>query len=131
MDHRIKSIIEFIRTNINKKITLKDLSNIFEISYCHLSFLFKKETGMTFSEYYRSLKIRYAKILLRRSYLEIKEICYSLGYTDLSHFYRDFKNLVKKTPCEFRKSRESNNARKYVEKIPKKYNTPKKWTIDN
>jgi len=131
LDHRIKSIIEFIKANINKKLSLKELSDIFEISYCHLSFIFKKETGMTFSEYYRSLRIRYAKIRLRRSYLEIKEICYNLGYTDLSLFYRDFKNLVKKTPCEFRKSIESNNARKYVEKIPKKYKTPKKWTADN
>ncbi len=108
-----------------------DLSNIFDISYCHLSLLFKKETEMTFSEYYRSLRIRYAKIRLRRSYLDIKEISYSLGYSDLSHFYRDFENLVKTTPREFRKSRESNNVRKYVEKIPKKYNTPKKWIIDN
>lgn len=131
MDYRIKLIIDFLKTNINKKLSLKDLSNIFEISYCHLSFLFKKETGITFSEYYRLLKIRYAKIRLRRSYLDIKEISYSLGYSDLSHFYRDFKNLVEKTPCEFRKSRESNNVRKYVKKIPKKYNAPLNWTIDN
>jgi len=131
LDFRIKSIIEFIKTNIDKKLTLKDLSNIFEISYCHLSFLFKKETGKTFSKYYRSLKIRHAKILLGRSYLEIKEICYSLGYSDLSHFYLDFKNLEKITPKEFRKSIESNKNRKYVEKIPKKYNKPKNWTIDN
>jgi len=131
LDHRIKSIIEFIKTNIDKKLTLKELSNIFEISYCHLSFLFKKETGMTFSKYYRSLRIRYAKIRLRRSCFDIKEISYSLGYSDLSHFYRDFKILVETTPREFRKSRESNNVRKYVEKIPKKYKPPENWTIDS
>lgn len=58
---------------------------------------------MSFSKYVRSLKIERAKNLLKESPKEIKEIAYETGYRSLTHFYRDFKSLVGKSPSGYRK----------------------------
>jgi len=64
---------------------------------------------MTFSSYLKYLRIRYAKILLRRSLKEIKEISFEIGYKDISHFYHDFKYFTGKTPFKYRMK-----CRKYI-----------------
>jgi len=104
MDYRIETLLEYIETNISRNVSLNKASNALGLSSGYLSTLFKKEMGITFSEHTKSIKIRHAKILLRRSMLEIKEIAFKLGYRNISNFYRDFKSVENLTPLEYRKN---------------------------
>ena len=125
MDLRIKLISKFIKKTCNKKIYLDDLSRTFGISSCYLSFLFKEETGMTLSEFQKSIRMRHAKALLRRSLFEIKEISFRIGYKSLSQFYRDFKSNEKVTPSEYRARYEKSITRIYSERLKKNANESK------
>jgi len=103
MDKKIEVILLFIQKNPGEKITLKKISDICDTNYCYLSSAFKKKTGISFSKYKKSQKIEAAKIQLRESPKEIKEVAYGLGYKSLAHFYCDFKSIVGASPKAYRR----------------------------
>jgi len=102
MDYRIDAVIKILRKNLNSDISLEKMAENVDLNPCYFSVLFKQEVGVSFSSYLRSLRIKYAKIYLRRSLTEIKTIAYDVGYKNISHFYCDFKRLIGFTPLEYR-----------------------------
>lgn len=118
MDKIIEAILLFIQENLDNKITLKKLSDIFDTNYCYLSSEFKKKTGISFSKYKKSLKMEAAKTQLNESTKEIKEIAYDLGYKSLTHFYSDFISFVGVSPKSY-KTENSMISQYYLEKIQK------------
>ena len=93
---------EYIKTNYSKAITLEDVAREINVSPQYLSKLFKEETGENFIDYLTSIRIRIAKNLLEGDELSVKEICYSIGYSDPNYFSRIFKKVVGATPTEYR-----------------------------
>jgi AraC-like DNA-binding protein len=67
-----------------------------------LSFLFKKEVGITVSEYIQQTKIDEVKKLLAYSKTPISEICSLLNFNDQSYFTKVFKKVVGITPKQYR-----------------------------
>ncbi|MBD3239243.1 MAG: helix-turn-helix domain-containing protein [Chitinivibrionales bacterium] len=72
------------------------------ISSSYLGKFFRKESGMSFSEYVNSVRISHAKELLLSSNMSITRIALSCGYGTLEHFTRTFKKMTGSTPREFR-----------------------------
>ena len=93
---------EYIKTNYSKSITLEDVAREINVSPQYLSKLFKEETGENFIDYLTGIRIRIAKSLLEGEELSIKEICYSIGYSDPNYFSRIFKKIVGSTPTEYK-----------------------------
>lgn len=93
---------EFIKANYAKPITLEDVAREINVSPQYLSKLFKEETGENFIDYLTGLRIRIAKTLLEGDEGRVKEICYSIGYSDPNYFSRIFKKIVGTTPTEYR-----------------------------
>jgi len=118
MDNIIEALLLFIQDNLDNKMTLKELSDIFDMNYCYLSSKFKKRTGMSFPKYKKSLKMEAAKIQLNESTKEIKVIAYNLGYKSLAHFYSDFISFVGVSPKSY-KTENSMISQYYLEKIQK------------
>jgi len=116
LDYRVEAIIGVLRKNLNNDISIKKISEITQLNPCYLSTLFKKESGVSFSSYLRSLRMRYAKIYLRRSLMEIKTIAYNIGYKDISHFYGVFKKMTGLTPSEYRSKYKKGLIKRTVEK---------------
>ena len=46
-----------------------------------------------------------AAVLLSTTFLSVKEIMARVGFSDESHFVRDFKKIYGMTPTEYRKSK--------------------------
>lgn len=70
----------------------------------YLDRLFKKEFGLSVSQYIKEKKIDYAKMLLRTTNLSVSEIAQRLGYINLSHFTASFKQITNTTPVNYRKN---------------------------
>ena len=66
--------------------------------------LFKRHTGMNFTEYVSRLRIDRAKELLANPNLRISEIAYEVGFQSLTHFNRIFRKLEGQAPTAYRDS---------------------------
>ena len=63
----------------------------------------KKKTGLSPMDYYIKMKIQYACQLLSQSDLKIKEVAEKIGYEDPYYFSRLFKQVMNKSPKDYRK----------------------------
>ena len=65
--------------------------------------LFKNETGLSPVDYINRRRISQAETLLSNSSLSIKDVAFSVGFTDQMYFSRVFKRLNGQPPSEFRR----------------------------
>jgi len=98
---KIGQIIEYMRQNINRKVTLEELSEIVGLSTFYLSKTFKDATGYPIITYFNKMKIDKAKELLIEGNKKVKEVAYELGYTNEFYFSRIFKRIEGLSPKEF------------------------------
>jgi AraC-like DNA-binding protein len=103
MDPRIKTAIDYIEKNYDKKISLKEISQISDLSTSHFCCLFKSELEMCFTRYLKLHRMKRAKNFLENTDLLIKQIVYQVGYRDLSNFSHDFRKIFGTSPSKFRK----------------------------
>lgn len=100
MDRRIEVVIAKIEND--PTVEFADLALLVNLSSSRLRHLFKKETGVTYKNYLRNLRLRAAEVLLRTTFLSVKEIVTRVGLTHTSHFNREFKRLYGTSPTAFR-----------------------------
>ena len=88
--------------------TLSISSLAYELSYSskYLSHLFRQKMGMTYSEYLRTLRIRYAVSLFDHGIDSIKNVALLSGFTDPLYFSGVFKKQFGVSPTEYIRSRE-------------------------
>ncbi|WP_010277279.1 helix-turn-helix transcriptional regulator [Paenibacillus senegalensis] len=104
LHRKISEIVEYINVNYGEEITLSSLSRSFYISPYYLSRKFKEVTGFSFVEYVNSVRIKEAQTLLRQTDEQIIRIAELTGFDNISHFGRVFKQMLKISPMEYRKS---------------------------
>ncbi len=101
-----ESLIEkaesFINRNYMKDLSLDDISRYCNISSYYFSKLFKQETGENYVEYLSRVRIENAKKMLSDSEASIKEISYSVGFSDPNYFSRAFKKYEGVSPTEYK-----------------------------
>ena len=83
-------------------LTLETISNTLYISKSHLSRLFKKLVGESFSDYLRKVRMDQACRLLRETKMSTEEIVLRCGLRDLQSFYRNFHAMMGMTPHQYR-----------------------------
>jgi AraC-like DNA-binding protein len=66
--------------------------------------LFKKATGLTFTDYLARTRIERAKNLLLNPNVRVSEVAYDCGFISLTHFNRIFKRVVGKSPTDYRRT---------------------------
>lgn len=102
--NNIKKIVLYIRKNLTNRISLDDIAKNLYITKEHLSRLFKKEMGVTISEYIIKTKIEQAKNLLRHTDYNILDIAVLLNFANSSHFSNSFKKITGLSPSDYRKN---------------------------
>lgn len=93
----------FIEENLGNKVNLEDVSEKLGFNPAYFSQLFKKETGESFVAFRRRLRMERAKQLLEKGEMRIIDISNEIGYEDLPHFTKSFKQYTGYTPSEYRK----------------------------
>lgn len=98
----IADCIEYVYAHIQTRITVEDLAACTGLSPSHLSRLFKKETGISVSDYIREKKVEKAQELLRYSDFSLIEIANTLSFSSQSHFTQVFRAFTGVTPKKYR-----------------------------
>lgn len=70
----------------------------------YLSFVFKKQFGMGFSEYLRLLRIKYAVTLIEGGVTSVKNVAFLCGFADPPYFSKVFTEVVGVSPRQYRKN---------------------------
>ena len=85
------------------QITLEEAARQLSVSPEYLSRQYKKETGLSFSEDLRRLKVEKVKTLLIGTTLNLTKIAAMTGFSDPKYMSRVFKEEVGVLPAEYRK----------------------------
>ncbi|MDF2814868.1 MAG: hypothetical protein K0Q81_1068 [Paenibacillus sp.] len=93
----------YIRDNLSRPLTLRDIAEYLSVSERHLSRLFSVGIHENFTNYIRDERIRLAAQLLGSSELSIKEIAEATGFSSVHYFTRLFMKVKKLPPGQFRK----------------------------
>ena len=97
-------IIKYLNENYQQDISLQQLADSFHLNASYISFLIKKETGLTYSQYLTNLRISQAKRLLTSSQLTLTEISESVGFHDYFYFIKKIKKITGVTPGYYQKN---------------------------
>ncbi len=98
----IDNVVHFMRENIHKRLTLKEISEYSGLSISHFSTVFQKKTGYSPSNYFSQLKIQDACHYLDFSDMKISQIAMMFGFDDPFYFSRVFTKTMRISPTEYR-----------------------------
>jgi len=91
-----------IQNRYGENLTLGQVAQEVHVSVCYFCKLFRKATGMTFTEFVSRTRTERAKEMLLNPNLRVTEIAYEAGFQSLTHFGRVFKKLVGESPTSYR-----------------------------
>ena len=100
---KLGEIVQYIHDNVQQPISIAQMAQKLHYSVSSLERLFRRMLQTTPMEFIRKIKMQYACKALMNSDTTISEIAFSLGYSDQSHFIREFKKSMKETPFQYRK----------------------------
>ncbi|OCT12882.1 hypothetical protein A8709_21360 [Paenibacillus pectinilyticus] len=100
----IERVCQFIESRHASPLTLEQVCSMAGMSQSKFTALFRGVVGKTFLEYRNDMRIRFAKRLLETTDEKIIHIAKEVGFDDLSHFNRLFKQEVGVSPGKYRRS---------------------------
>ena len=102
---RLHEVFKFIELNYHQSISLKEVAKAVGYSPAYLTDLVKKLTGKTVNRWIIECRIVQAGSLLLGTNYSINEIAVTVGYQNINHFYRQFRDYYNHTPRTWREIR--------------------------
>lgn len=90
-DPRITCIVDFMHRHMAEPLTVAALAERINVSRSRFTALFVAQTGAAPMRYLQRARLRRARLLVERTFLGVMEIMVAVGYSDPSHFARDFR----------------------------------------
>lgn len=100
----VLNAINYINDNITSPISLKDISDHIHLSNEHTSRIFKKEMGITVTDYINNQKMQLAKDMLTSNEMSLLDIAYKMGYENYGYFNKTFKKHFGISPQKMKMS---------------------------
>lgn len=104
---RLRSTVEYIHTNFDKKLTLQQLAGQAAMGKSYFSSYFSDTMKMTVFDYIEHVRVNHAAVLLKTTSDAVLDIALQSGFQSSSYFNRVFKKIMKMTPGAYRKSKDS------------------------
>ncbi len=93
---------QHILSHLTEPLTLEDVARHAGVSSFHFCKIFKRATGLTFTELVNRARVEQAKRLLLKPQRRITEVAYDVGFQSLSQFNRSFRRVTGESPTQYR-----------------------------
>jgi AraC-like DNA-binding protein len=100
-DHRVENVIRYITRHYAERLTVEKLASMVNLNTAYFGNLFKRETGISLNHYIARIRIRNAENILRSGDYKIMNVAEQCGYSDMYHFYKQFKAITGLPPSKF------------------------------
>lgn len=104
----------FIHAHLAEPMTLEVVAKAVNVSPFHFCKVFKRATGLTFTDFVNRARVEKAKRMLMRPAARITEVAYDVGFQSLSHFNRSFRRIASESPTEYRGRMKDHDAPVYA-----------------
>ena len=101
---RLNDVLDYTFQHYKQQITIECIAKIAFLSRSQFSYFFKLHTGKTYIQFLNELRIENACILLKNNQYTIEQVCYEVGFKNVSNFTRQFKKVKSITPSNYRKT---------------------------
>jgi AraC-like DNA-binding protein len=99
-DYRIQKATRYLTKHYQEKIQVKKLAGMTGLNPVYFGALFKQETGLTIHQYLIKTRVQNAVYLLRGGLYKVTEAAEYCGFSDVHHFYRQFKAVMGFPPSQ-------------------------------
>lgn len=99
--HKVDLILEYIREHHREPLTNKQIGEHFRFHPVYINRLMVQHTGTSLHQYLINYRISLAINLLQDSIKSVSEIAYEVGFKDVNHFSKCFKNTVGLSPRQY------------------------------
>ncbi len=101
-DLYLENAKDYIMQNYLNPLSVQTLADFIGIERSYLYRIFKINLGMSPLQYINSFRITKACELIKSTNLSIEEVAKSVGYDNISHFYKNFKKYTNITPNQYK-----------------------------
>ncbi len=95
---------KFIEDHQAEPLSLGRIAQVANISRHYFCKMFKKATGINFTDYLSRVRVEKSKTLLLNPNSRISEAAFACGFQSMTNFNREFKRIVGRSPTQFRES---------------------------
>lgn len=99
----LQMLKELIAENEGAVVTTQSAAKYFSFNKDYFGRLFRKNTGMTFSEFYKGFRMKWAEKLLAEGRYKVNEVSTMLGFATADYFTAEFRKYSGKRPLEARR----------------------------
>lgn len=98
----VEEAVHELKQHYRTKVKLQDVANRIHVNSAYLGQQFKREMGVSFSDYVHQLRVEEARKLLRRTNMKITDIACKLGYHDAEYFTQKFRAHTGELPSVYK-----------------------------
>lgn len=105
-DYRVRKVVALIQGQCQQPFTLNHFARAVNLTPEHVCRIFTREMGIAPLKYLKLFRLYAACELLKTSQLTVKQIMFTVGFKDESHFVRDFEHRFGLSPARYRKTQQ-------------------------
>ena len=99
--------IRYMEANYSSRITLDELAEHVHLHPNYLCAVFKRNSGQSIFQYLNTLRIHKARMILNKG-MSISQVAEHVGFADMDHFSRTFKQITGISPSAYKKAYSEN-----------------------
>ena len=101
-DATVRHAVLLMEENLEAALNISVIAKMAGVSVRNLERAFMAEVKTSPNEFYRGMRLRYAKWMLSNTTRKITDIAYECGFADAAHFIRVFRETYGVTPGKLR-----------------------------
>lgn len=102
--HDARTVVALQLLESEEGLQLEEVARRVNLSGSRLRHVLREELGISPLRYRKQCRLLRARELVGSTFLTVKEIASAAGFTDISHFLRDYKTAFGEKPSETRRS---------------------------
>ena len=100
---KVQNVVDWVEENLSDTLTIDRATSLFGLSRSVLTKEFRRYTGKSFVDYCNSRRVQKAAMALVTRADSVTQVALESGFSNLSHFHRQFKMQFGLTPAAFRR----------------------------